>query len=224
MSSIFFEPTQVKTAKGLEELGLSHNPMTALVVPRPIGWISTRSSMGAPNLAPFSFSNMVSQNPTMFMFCANAQHECGGDKDSLKNARETGEFVFNLATYELRDQMNLSSATVARDVNEFELVGLTEAPCRNVRAPRVLEAPVSLECRVVMIVDLPRSGEDGLPNTMTIGQIVGVHIRPEIIRDGIVDTMSVRPLARLGYLDYGVCGEIFAMRRPEASVVPTGAR
>jgi flavin reductase (DIM6/NTAB) family NADH-FMN oxidoreductase RutF len=224
MNSIFFEPAQLKTARGLAELGLSHNPMTALVVPRPIGWISTRSSAGTPNLAPFSFSNMVSQNPSMFMFCANAEHEDGGDKDSLKNARDTGEFVFNLATYELRDQMNKSSATVARNVNEFELVGLTEAPCRLVRAPRVLEAPVSLECKVVMIVDLPRAGEDGLANTMTIGQVVGAHIRRDIIRDGIVDTLSVRPLARLGYLDYGVCGDVFAMGRPEGLLAHTGAR
>ena len=224
MNSIFFDPTQVKTAAGLRELGLSHNPMTALVVPRPVGWISSRSSMGMPNLAPFSFSNMVSQNPSMFMFCANALHEDGGDKDSLKNARETGEFVFNLATYELREQMNLSSAAVAREVNEFELVGLTEAPCQHVRAPRVLEAPVSLECKVVMIVYLPREGEGGLPNTMTIGQVVGVHIRTDLIRDGVVDTMGARPLARLGYLDYGVCNEIFAMGRPERSIVQTGAR
>jgi flavin reductase (DIM6/NTAB) family NADH-FMN oxidoreductase RutF len=224
MSSIFFEPAQLKTAKGLKELGLLHNPMTALVVPRPIGWISTRSTAGTPNLAPFSFSNMVSQNPSMFMFCANAQHEDGGDKDSLKNARETGEFVFNLATYELRDQMNMSSATVARHVNEFELAGLTEAPCRHVRAPRVLEAPVSLECKVVMIIDLPRSGEGGLPNTMTIGEVVGAHIRRDIIRNGIVDTLSVRPLARLGYLDYGVCGDVFSMGRPEGLLTHRGAR
>lgn len=214
MDRLFFEPSQVRTAEGLRFLGLSHNPMTALVVPRPIGWISTRSVAGVANLAPFSFTNMVSQQPPMMMFCANAVHAEGGEKDSLKNARETGEFVFNLATYDLKAHMNESSATLAREVNEFEAVGLTEAPCKYVQAPRVMESPVSLECQVVQILSLPKDEITGLPNTMTIGKIIGVHIRRDIIRDGLVDTNQVRPLARLGYLDYGTCGDVFAMGRP----------
>lgn len=214
MDRLFFEPEQVRTAEGLSSLGLAHNPMTALVVPRPIGWISTRSADGVANLAPFSFSNMVSQQPPMMMFCANASHAEGGDKDTLMNARETGEFVFNLATYELREQMNNSSGTVARGGNEFELVGLTEAPCKLVKAPRVLESPVSLECRVVKVISLPEDELTGQPNTMTIGRVIGVHINKEIIRDGLVDTKQIRPLARLGYLDYGTCTEFFVMQRP----------
>ncbi|RZS86590.1 flavin reductase (DIM6/NTAB) family NADH-FMN oxidoreductase RutF [Pigmentiphaga kullae] len=157
---------------------------------------------------------MVSQNPPMVMFCANAVHEEGGDKDSLKNARETGEFVYNLATFDLREQMNESSATLSRHVNEFEHAGLTEAECRYVSAPRILESPVSLECKVAKIVDLPRTSEAGLPNTMTIGRVVGVHLHKSLIRDGLVDTLGVMPLARLGYLDYGTCGNVFVMDRP----------
>jgi len=214
MDPLFFEPNQVTTAHGLASLGLTHNPMTALVVPRPIGWISTRSTAGVANLAPFSFSNMVSQNPPMIMFCANAVHEEGGDKDTLLNARSTGEFVFNLATFDLREQMNDSSATIARSADEFAYTGLTPAPCRFVSAPRVLESPVSLECKVVQIVDLLRDGVSGSPNTMTIGKVVGVHVRREIVRDGLVDTVCTRPLARLGYLDYGTCSDIFVMGRP----------
>ena len=216
MSILYFEPSQATTPQGLAELGLVHNPMTALIVPRPIGWISTRSAAGVPNLAPFSFSNMVSQSPPMMMFCANAVHEAGGDKDTLKNARETGEFVFNLATYDLRVPMNESSATLPRDVDEFGYAGLTAADCLHLKAPRVAESPVALECKVVSIIDLPRDGEHGLPNTMTIGRIVGVHIHRDIIRNGLVDTNRARPLARLGYLDYGVCGDFFEMPRPAA--------
>lgn len=214
MDRVFFTPEQVKTPQGLESLGLSHNPITALVVPRPIGWISTRSKAGIANLAPFSFSNMVSQQPPMMMFCANAHHVDGGDKDTLKNARETGEFVFNLATYELREQMNRSSATVARDVNEFEVVGLREAPCEFVSAPRVYESPVALECKVVQIISLPSDPATGQLNTMTVGQVVGIHVNREIIRDGLIDTNRIRPVARLGYLDYGTCGDFFVMTRP----------
>ena len=224
MDRLFFEPNQVRTARGLSELGLSHNPMTALVVPRPIGWISTRGLDGVANLAPFSFTNMVSQQPPMMMFCANAVHAEGGEKDSLKNARETGEFVFNLATYDLRHSMNESSATVARGVNEFGVAGLTEAPCRFVKAPRVMESPVSLECQVVQILSLPRDEMTGLPNTMTIGKIIGVHVRRDLVRDGLVDTNQVRPLARLGYLDYGTCADIFVMGRPAEPAPEQGAR
>jgi flavin reductase (DIM6/NTAB) family NADH-FMN oxidoreductase RutF len=211
---VFFEPAQVLTREGLAKLGLSHNPFTALVVPRPIGWISTVNSDGVANLAPFSFSNMVSQRPPMIMFCANADHSDGGDKDSLANARRTGEFVFNLATWDLRARMNDSSTMAPRGVDEFELVGLTKAPCVLVKPPRVASAPVSLECKVIRIVDLPKDEETGARNTATFGQVVGVHVHPSLIVNGLIDTTRAQPLARLGYLDYATLGPVFVMPRP----------
>ena len=172
------------------------------------------NAAGVPNLAPFSFFNMVSQRPPMVVFCANASHVEGGDKDSLKNARETGEFVFNLATWDLREEMNNSSTTAPRGVDEFGLAGLTRAPSRLVRPPRVAEAPVALECVVVKIVDLPGDETTGARNTATFGRVVGIHLDPQLIHDGKVETMRARPLARLGYLDYATCEEVFVMPRP----------
>lgn len=214
---MFFEPHQVGDAAGLAALGLRHNPVTALLLPRPIAWISTLSVDGIANLAPFSFSGMVSQSPPMLMFCANTSHIEGGNKDTLKNVRDTGEFVFNLATWDLRHEMNASSATVPRNRDEFELVGLEKGASRIVNAPRVAQSPISLECVVVTIVDLPPDEKTGQNNTATIGRVVGVHIAPDLIRDGIVETMRSRPLARLGYLDYATCEDIFTMERPAAS-------
>lgn len=211
---MFFEPDQIRDRADWSALGLEHNPITALVVPRPIAWISTVNAKGVANLSPFSFSGMVSQSPPMLMFCANASHVEGGDKDTLKNVRETGQFVFNIATWALREQMNASSATAPREQDEFDLVGLKKAPCRIVQAPRVALSPISLECLVVTIVDLPVDEQTGYRNTLTIGRILGVHIADEIVHDGIVDIMRAQPLARLGHLDYATCHDIFVMERP----------
>lgn len=215
METLFFQPEETTTSAGLAALGLKHNPVTALLLPRPIAWISTVNGEGFANLAPFSFSGMVSQSPPMLMFCANATHVEGGDKDTLSNVRATGEFVFNLATFELRHEMNASSAMLPRNVDEFEAVGLEKAACRIVAAPRVARTPISLECKVVAIVDLPPDEQAGTRNTATIGRIVGVHVRRDLVSDGIIDVMRAEPLARLGYLDYAICGEPFVMERPQ---------
>ena len=214
MSDIFFEPDQLRDAGALAALGLDRNPVTALVLPRPIAWISTLGADGTANLAPFSFSGMVSQSPAMVMFCANASHMDGGEKDTLKNVRATGEFVFNIATYELRHQMNASSAPVGRGKDEFDLVGLEKADSRIVKPPRVAQSPISLECKVVTIIDLPADEVTGQRNYATFGRIVGVHVKRDLIREGRVDIMQSRPLARLGYLDYATCQDVFTMERP----------
>lgn len=214
---LFVEPSTLASSEGLGRIGLLHNPLTALVVPRPIGWISTVNRRGVINLAPFSFSGMASQSPPTVFFCPNAGHVDGGDKDSLVNVRETGEFVFNLAVFALREEMNASSDTVARDVDEFELVGLEKAPCRLVKPPRVAASPISLECRLLKTVDLSDGDQR---NTAVFGRVIGIHIDRSIIRDGLVDVMSTRPVARLGYLDYATCGEVFVMPRPGK---PSGA-
>jgi flavin reductase (DIM6/NTAB) family NADH-FMN oxidoreductase RutF len=214
LADLFIDPGRITDRDSMAALGLSHSPITSLVVPRPIGWISTLSRTGIANLAPFSFFNMVSQSPPMVMFCANATHADGGDKDSLRNARDTGEFVANLATWDLRDKMNISSCTAPRGIDEFEVAGLGKAPSRVVRAPRVAESPVNLECKVIQFVDLPRDEHSGLANTVTFGRVVGVHIQAGLIANGRVQTHNAMPLARLGYLDYAVLGEVFEMNRP----------
>ncbi len=196
-----------------EEKSSVLSPFKACVVPRPIGWISTVDAQGRPNLAPFSFFNAISESPPMVMFCANGEHVEGGEKDSVRNARSTGEFVVNLATYELREAVNASSADVGHGVNEFELAGLATASSRLVRAPRVAPSPVSLECRVTQILELPvdASGEIG---RMVMGRVLGIHLDEGAIVDGRVASALLRPIARLGYREYAVVESTFKMTRP----------
>ena len=195
--------------------GLPHNPFNALIAPRPIGWISSINAAGVVNLAPFSFFNACSSAPPTVMYCCNASHAEGGDKDSLANVREVPEFVANIVSADLAGAMNETSAPAPRNINEFELAGLTMVASRLVRPPSVAAALARVECRVVNIVDLPKDPDNGQSNTMVIGLAVGIHIDDSVITDGIVDTTRMKPLARLGYLDYAVIDSKFAMRRPK---------
>jgi flavin reductase (DIM6/NTAB) family NADH-FMN oxidoreductase RutF len=184
--------------------GLAIDPFKALVAPRPIGWISTFGKNGIVNLAPYSFFNAVSEDPHFLMFGS------GGRKDSRRNAEETGEFVCSLATYELREAMNCTSAPVAPDVDEMQLVGLTPAP------PRVKESPVAFECRYWRTIELPgRNGKLGA-NAIVLGQVIGIHIADEAIVNGRVDVTRLKPIARLGYGDYAVVDEVFTLARPKS--------
>jgi len=197
---------------GLRPPGFRHSLYGTLVVPRPIGWVSTISADGIVNLAPYSFANLVANDPLSFMYCANGEHREGGPKDSLRNARETGEFVFNLCSWDLREQMNETSATLPRSVDEMAASGLVPAPSVVVRPPRVAAAPIALECVVERIVDLPSTPTTA--NAMVIGTVVQVHIADDAVVDGMVDISRVRPIGRLGYHDYVVVGETFTMVRP----------
>lgn len=205
---MFYEPKP-----GVKPEGLPHDPFKSLVVPRPIGWISTVDSDGVVNLAPYSYFNAVSSEPPIVMFASN--HAKGDDrrKDSHRNAERTGDFVVNLATYDLRNQMNASSAQVPPEVDEMALAGLTAVPSRLVKAPRVAEAPVHLECRYMQTVALP-SWDPKAANAMVIGEVVGVHIVDAFIAGGRVDVGRLRPIARLGYMDYAVVDTIFSLDRP----------
>lgn len=194
--------------------GLPHNPFKACIVPRPIGWISTVDTAGVANLSPFSFFNAVNERPPMVMYCPNGYHLEGGEKDSVKNARETGEFVVNLASYELRDAMNASAASVPRSVDEFDLAGVTKEPSTLVRPPRVREAPVHLECAVTDILELP-SSDPGWIGRMVLGRVLGIHIRDDLLVDGILRAELLRPLSRLGYKDYAVVDSVFQLDRPK---------
>jgi flavin reductase (DIM6/NTAB) family NADH-FMN oxidoreductase RutF len=190
--------------------GLPHDPFKAIVTPRPIGWITTMSAKGEINLSPYSFFNAISERPPMVAFSS------AGKKDALTFIEETKEFVCNLATYDLREQMNATSAALPRGQNEMEHAGLTAAPSRMVKPPRVAEALAALECKWLQTVPLvPLDG--GQPSYhLVIGQVVGIHIDDRYIVNGLVDTAAMRPIARSGYREYFVATPEtkFAMTRP----------
>lgn len=193
--------------------GLDRDPLNAIIVPRPIGWISTLDATGRANLAPYSFFNAVAYEPPQVMFAATSNHAFGGLKDSAHNAKETGEFVVNLATWTLREQMNASAVMAPHEVDEFEYAGLKKAPSQLVKAPRVAESPVHLECIYTQSLEL--ESDDDEPNTVIFGKIIGVHIDDRYIKDGLVDTAALEPIGRLGYLDYVKVDKTFSMDRPK---------
>jgi flavin reductase (DIM6/NTAB) family NADH-FMN oxidoreductase RutF len=192
--------------------GLKHDPFNAIIAPRPIGWISSRDGKGNVNLAPYSFFNGFCYHPPIIGFSSTSW------KDSVANMQETGEFVWNLATMDLAQQMNATAAHVAREVSEFAIAGLTPAPCRIVKVPRVAESPVSFECKVAQIVQL--QGADGTKANawLTLGEVVAVHIDKTMIKDGVYQTALARPIVRAGRKgDYFVIRQdaMFEMTRPD---------
>ena len=172
--------------------GLPHDPFNAIVGPRPIGWISTQDAAGRLNLAPYSFFNAFNYTPPIVGFASI------GAKDTLHNARATGEFVWNLATRPLAEQMNQTSASVAPEVDEFVLAGLTPAASRVVAVPRVAESPVAFECRVTQIVQLQSAAGEPLETWLTFGEVVAVHIDKRLLQGGLYDTASAQPILRAG--------------------------
>lgn len=196
--------------------GLAHDPFKALVAPRPIGWITAMSLRGEVNLSPYSFFNAFADQPNIVAFSSS------GRKDALTFIEETGEFVCNLATFDLRVAMNDTAAPLARGENEMEHAGLTAAPSRVVRPPRVAEAPAALECKWLKTVPLEPLGGAPAAYYLVIGQVVGVFIDDRFIRDGIVDTAAMRPILRGGYRDYFVATPEarFTMTRPRGGGDP----
>jgi flavin reductase (DIM6/NTAB) family NADH-FMN oxidoreductase RutF len=194
--------------------GLRYNPVKACIVPRPIGWISTVSAAGVVNLAPFSFFNIVSNDPAYVLFSAGTHERDKGKKDTVANVEATGEFVHNMATWAQRDAMNRTSLIVERGVDELAAAGLTPLPSRLVRPPRVAGSPVHFECRLHDILKLPgrTPAED---YSLVIGRVVAVHIDDAALTgDGRLDVLKVRPIARLGYRDYSSIDAIFEMEKP----------
>ena len=192
--------------------GLAHDPFNALVAPRPIGWISSRSRDGVLNLAPYSFFNAFNYKPPLVGFASI------GFKDSVRNIEETGEFGWNLATRPLADAMNQSCAAVGPEVDEFQLAGLTPEPSRVIGVPRVKETPVSFECRLSQILRL--TGADGTETDtwMVFGEVVGVHIARHLLKDGVYQTAAAEPILRGGGpADYfGISPDtFFQMYRPK---------
>lgn len=189
--------------------GLPHDPLKAIVAPRPIGWISSRAGDGRVNLAPYSFFNMISTRPCLLMFSSE------GHKDSVAFIEETREFAANLVSANLSEAMNATSVNAPRGVSEFEYSGLTPADCRLIGAPRVAEAFATLEC-VVTDIQNPKD-RHGKPVSaiMVIGEVVGVHLDEAILTNGLVDMAKARPVSRLGYMDFASVSETFRMFRPK---------
>jgi len=191
--------------------GLAHDPLAAILGPRPVGWISTCDASGCPNLAPYSFFNIFNYRPPIVAFASV------GLKDTARNARETGEFVVNLATRELADAMNATSAEVAPSVDEFDLAGLAKRPSMQVRPPAVAQSPVALECRVTKVAPLTDSAGHVLDTWMVFGEVVHVHVVRRLLAGGGYDTAGARPILRGGGpADYFEIAPqaLFRMRRP----------
>jgi flavin reductase (DIM6/NTAB) family NADH-FMN oxidoreductase RutF len=193
--------------------GLPHDPFKSCVIPRPIGWISTISREGVHNLAPFSQFQNLTFDPPYVMFASN-QSTRGLRKDTVVNTEQTGEFVWNMATYELREAVNKSAEEVGPEVDEFELAGVTKAPSRIVKPCRVAESPIHFECTYHQTIRLPGNGTMGTVDVV-IGRVAAIHIKDEVIRpDGRIDVLKIRPIARLGYRDYTSVESIFEMVIP----------
>jgi flavin reductase (DIM6/NTAB) family NADH-FMN oxidoreductase RutF len=200
---LFYEPSK-------RNHGLPHDPFKAIIAPRPIGWISSRSAKGEMNLA-HSFFNGVSSDPPIVMFSSE------GRKDSLCFVEETREFVCNLATWEMRHELNATSGPFPRGVNEMVETGLEASPSILVKVPRVLASPCALECKWLQTVHLKDIEDKHIDRYVVFGQVVGIHIDEQFIKDGILDTAAMRPIARAGYHEYfvGTPETKVSMRRPK---------
>ena len=206
---MFYEPKK-------KNHGLPKNPFNSLVIPRPIGWISSVDKVGVFNLAPYSFFNAVSYSPPTVMFSSGMGPNDDRTKDSARNVESTGEFVCNLANWETREQMNQSSATLPPESDEIELTKLTPIPSSLISAPRIEEAPVHLECKYIKTVEMPGWNESDFYKVI-FGEVIGIHIKDEFITDeGLVDVAKMIPIGRLGYNDYAKVSidSIFTLDRP----------
>ena len=172
--------------------GLKHDPFNAIIAPRPIGWISSRDTRGNINLAPYSFFNGFNYAPPIIGFSSTSW------KDTVQNVQDTGEFVWNLATRDLAQHMNATAAHVAKDVNEFELAGLTMVAGKQVNVPRVSESPVSFECKLTQIIQLQGADGKKVQGWLTLGEVVAVYIDKAMIKDGAYQTALARPIVRAG--------------------------
>ncbi len=205
---MYYEAGQHKAA------GLPYNPFKAIVAPRPIGWITTLDGQGRINLAPYSFFNAVSDSPPTVFFASSGRSREVGVKDSQANVEETGEFVCNMATWDLREAMNKTSASLPAGEDEAAFAGLEMVPSRLVKPPRVKASPVHLECRYLQTLELPSNDPDN-GNFVVFGEVVAIHIDDAMIDEkGLLDVTRYKPIARLGYMDYAVVEQVFSMNRP----------
>lgn len=195
--------TDVSLEPAALESGAAYHLLNSLVVPRPIAWVSTRSEKGVANLAPHSYFTVLAPDPPTICFSS------GGEKDSLRNARFTGDFVVNIVGEELAEAMNHTSADFPPEESEFTAAGLTPIPSDLVRAPRLAEAPASMECRLLQVLEIGRT-----PNYVVIGEVVRFHVAERVWRDGRVDMAALRPVGRLAGSGYSYTRDLFRMDRP----------
>ena len=182
--------------------GLRHSPFSAICAPRPIGWISTRGPLG-DNLAPYSFFNAIAYKPPQVMFA-------GDLKDSIRNVQDNGVFAVNLVEVAMMQQMNVSSSTLPRGVDEFNHAGVVKAECSTIDCPRVAGAPATLECRMLQVITL-KGGAD----FMVMGEVTGVHLRDDCLINGRFDVTTFGLVSRLGYRDYAIIRDVVALDRPD---------
>lgn len=206
---MFYEPSK-------QNHRLINDPFKSLIIPRPIGWISSQDRKGNINLAPYSYFNALCDDPPMIMFSTTNSRNDGSLKDTIHNVETQGEFVVNMVTYLLRDAVNISSANLQPDKNEFDFANLTTIPSTLVKPPRVQESPIHLECVYHQSIQLP-SNKNNDTNRMVIGKVVGIHIDDKVIVNGHVDVNKIQPLARLGYNQYTYIENIFSMHRPSVN-------
>jgi flavin reductase (DIM6/NTAB) family NADH-FMN oxidoreductase RutF len=185
--------------------------LNAIVVPRPIAWISTISHAGTPNLAPHSYNTVLSQDPPVIGFVSV------GEKDTLRNVRQTGDFVYNMVGEDLLDQINLSSANFLPDESEFAWTGLTPVPSDIARSPRVGEAPLSMEARLIEILPIA-----GGASYLVIGAVVRFHIAERVLTGDRIDQNKLRPAARLSGSQYSLHGEVISLKRPTRQMLLDG--
>jgi flavin reductase (DIM6/NTAB) family NADH-FMN oxidoreductase RutF len=197
----------------LENHGLKHSPFKSCVVPRPIGWISTLSVDGVPNLAPFSQFQNITYDPPIVMFAAN-QRTTAQRKDTVVNVEATGEFVWNMATWAQREAVNVSAEELPHGVDEFERAGLAKLPSRRVKPMRVAGSPIQFECVYLNTLRFPGTPPMGSADVV-FGRVVGVHIDDDALdATGLVDVLKIRPIARMGYYDYTAVDNVFRMVIP----------
>jgi flavin reductase (DIM6/NTAB) family NADH-FMN oxidoreductase RutF len=199
---VFFEP------HARDRTLFPHDPFKGMIIPRPIGWISTMSRAGELNLAPYSYFNGFSSTPMIVGFSSE------GEKDSQAFASDTGEFVWSMATYELREQMNATAAPLPRGESEFRHAGLQTAPSRLVKPPRVARSPAALECKVTQTIRLTDKDGKDATRVLVLGQVIGIHVDERFVKNGRLDAVAMQPIARCGYDEYTVVERVFSMTRP----------
>lgn len=208
---IFFEP------EARDKNVFPWDPFKGVVAPRPIGWISSMDKAGRVNLAPYSFFNGVLSRPRIVMFSSESE------KDAAAFAIESGEFAWSMATWALRDQMNLSSEALPRGQSEFAYAKLETAPCRLVKAPRVAASPAALECKVTQVLRVQDIDGKDTGGVVVYGQVVGMHVDERFMKKGRFDLAAAKPIARCGYDEYTVIESVFPMTRPKSGGNAAGA-